>query len=140
MVPHCLLIILYLVRWLILILHNLIKVMNHLILNVISHLTMWLKAACTQRHDNIGLNFFLRISERILNLICKIATFIIDRGRATDSDGIVLLGGTIEALFLSSSYKYLGILEGSDFEHNEVKVSNYQHLQMPFQDHTTIKT
>jgi len=49
----------------------------------------------------------------------KCATLTINRGKVTDSEGILLPGGTIQALSVSSSYKYLGVLEGSDFEHNE---------------------
>jgi len=46
---------------------------------------------------------------------------VINRGRATETDDIVLPGRTIEALPLSSSYKYLGILEASDLQCREVK-------------------
>lgn len=51
----------------------------------------------------------------------KCATLVINRGRAVESEGIVLPEGTIETLSVSSSYKYLGVLEGSDFENNKVK-------------------
>ena len=51
----------------------------------------------------------------------KCAILVINRGRATESEDIVLPGGTIKALPLSSSYKYLGVLEASDFQHKEVK-------------------
>ena len=51
----------------------------------------------------------------------KCAILVINRGRATESEDIVLPGGTIEALPLSSSYKYLGVLEASDFQHKEMK-------------------
>jgi len=51
----------------------------------------------------------------------KCAVLVINRGRAVESDDLVLPGGTIEALPLTSSYKYLGVLEASDFQHQEVK-------------------
>ena len=58
---------------------------------------------------------------------------VINRGRATETDDIVLPEGTIEALPLSSFYKYLGVLEASDFQHKEVKstiiVTYKQHLR-----------
>ena len=51
----------------------------------------------------------------------KCAVLVINRDRTTESEDIVLPGRTIDALPLSSSYKYLGVLEASDFQHNEVK-------------------
>jgi len=59
------------------------------------------------------------------------------RGRAVESDDLVLPGGTIEALPLSSSYKYLGVLEASDFQHQEV-VYNHCYLQTAFEGHVAI--
>jgi len=51
----------------------------------------------------------------------KCAMLVINRGRATETDEILLPGGTIKALPLSSSYKYLGTLEANDFQHKEIK-------------------
>jgi len=51
----------------------------------------------------------------------KCAVLVINRGRATESENIVLPEGTIETLPLSSSYKYLGVLEASDIQNEEVK-------------------
>jgi len=63
----------------------------------------------------------------------KCAVLVINRGTDSDTDDIVLPGGTIEALPLSSSYKYLRVLEAGDFQHKEVKstiIANYkQHLR-----------
>ena len=60
------------------------------------------------------------------------AILVINRGRATESDDLVLPGGTLEALPLSFSYN-LGVLEASDFRHQEVKstiIATYkQHLR-----------
>jgi len=38
-----------------------------------------------------------------------------------ESEGIVLPTGTIKALPIGSTYKYLGVLEAEEFQHNEVK-------------------
>ena len=59
-------------------------------------------------------------------------------GRATETDDVELPEGTIEALPLSSSYKYLGVLEASDFQHKEVKSNNHCYLQTAFEGHLAI--
>ena len=52
----------------------------------------------------------------------KCAVLVINRGRATETDDIVLPKGTIEALPLSFSYKYvLRCTRSSDFQHKKVK-------------------
>ena len=53
-----------------------------------------------------------------MNFSCsKCATIAIKRGKVTDCTNFELPGGTIEALSISSTYKYLGVLEADGFQH-----------------------
>ena len=51
----------------------------------------------------------------------KCSSLIIKRGVMVESEGIVLPTGTIKALPIGMSYKYLGVLESDGFQHDEVK-------------------
>ena len=51
----------------------------------------------------------------------KCSSLIIKKGNVVESEGIVLPTGTIKALPIGSSYKYLGVLEAKGFKHDEVK-------------------
>jgi len=51
----------------------------------------------------------------------KCATIVVDRGKVAECTDIELPKGIIEALPISSAYKYLGILEAGQFQHHDVK-------------------
>ena len=51
----------------------------------------------------------------------KCPTLVVNRGKVANCTDIALPEGTIEALPISSAYKYLGVLEAGEFRHKEVK-------------------
>ena len=51
----------------------------------------------------------------------KCSSLIIKRGVMLESEGIVLPTGTIKALPIGMSYKYLGVLESEGFKYDEMK-------------------
>ena len=55
--------------------------------------------------DDIGMSFGFN----------KCANIVVERGKVVDSADVSLPGGTIEALPISASYKYLGVLESAEF-------------------------
>jgi len=70
--------------------------------------------------DDIGMSFGFN----------KCANIAVKRGKVVDGADVSLPGGTIEALPMSASYKYLGVLESAEFRHIEVKsivTTTYKH-------------
>jgi len=93
---------------------------------VVSHLLYLddLKLYAKSTEDMLALMNTVRVFSSDIRMefgFDKCSSLIIKRGTVVESSKIVLPTGTIKALAVDDSYKYLGVLEAEGFKHAEMK-------------------